>query len=206
MYLSISTYVYVNIWVFLIHAIIIFDVLRYAITIHLFRNLPLQFSHSLNRAILYVFDAFGPTRRPVYFCMVQNTPWCFSPSLTGVWGPHISFSFNLWCFFFLLPPTPGLVAHPHRNPSRRPAAHGGGGGAARVHVLREDGVAAGVMRRRPARLSARGLQGSRRQQCSGPRPRVPAACRARGDDGGGAEDAEEEDDEVVGRVAGEDPR
>ncbi|KAG2602517.1 hypothetical protein PVAP13_5KG694566 [Panicum virgatum] len=132
-----------------------------------------------------------------------------------VWGPHVSFSFNLRCFFFLLPPTPGLVARPHRtplvaarpprNPSRRTAAHGGGGGAARVRVLREDGVAAGVMRRRPARPSARGLQGSRRQQCSGPRPRAPAACRARGDGGGGAEDAEE-DDEVVGRAAGEDPR
>jgi len=62
------------------------------------------------------------------------------------------------------------------------------------------------MQRRPARLSACGLQGSRRQQCSGPHPRAPAACRARGDDGGGAEDAEEEDDEVVGRAAGEDPR
>ena len=46
--------------------------MRYAITIHLFRNLPLQFSHSLKSAILYVFDALGPTRRPVYFRMVQN--------------------------------------------------------------------------------------------------------------------------------------
>ena len=148
--------------------------------------------------------------------MVQNTPWCFSPSLTDMWGPHVSLSFNLRCFFFLLPPTPGLVARPHRtppvaarpprNPSRRPAAHGGGGGAARVRVLRENGMAAGVMWRRPARLSARGLQGSRRQQCSGPRPRAPAACRARSDGGGRAEDAEEEDDEVIGRAAGEDPR
>ena len=74
MYMSISTYVYVNIWVFWIHAIIIFDVLRYAITIHLFRNLPLQFFVSLNRAILYVFDTYGPTRRPAYFRMTQNAP------------------------------------------------------------------------------------------------------------------------------------
>ena len=156
---------------FFIHAITIFEVLRYAITIHLFRNLPLQFFHSLNHVILYVFDALGSTYRPPYFRMVQNAPCCFSPSLTDVWGPHVSFSFNLRCFFFLLPPTPGLVARRHRTPpaahppaqesSRRPAAHGGGGRAARVRVLCEDGMAAGVMWRRPTRLSARGLQGSR---------------------------------------------
>ena len=126
-----------------------------------------------------------------------------SPSTSGA---SSSFYLQHWGWW---PARTGLLrwtpARPPRNPSRRPAAHGGGGGAARVRVLREDGVAAGVMRRRPARPTARGLQGSRRQQCSGPRPRAPAACRARGDGGGGAEDAEEEVDKVIGRAAGEDP-
>ena len=59
-------------WVFFIGATAIFEILRYAITIYVFWIVPLQFFSSSNRAILYVFDALGPTRRPVYFRMVQN--------------------------------------------------------------------------------------------------------------------------------------
>ena len=168
--------------------------MRYAITIHLFRNLPLQFSNSLNCAILYVFDALGPTRRPVYFRMVQNTPWCFSPSLTDVWGPHVSFSFNLRSFFFLLPPTPGLVARPHRTPqvAARPPAQesfpatccswwrwrrrtgprsarrwrGGRGhtAAAREPERPRPAGLAATAVQRPAPPSAHGRQGSRRRR------------------------------------------
>jgi len=71
-------------------------------------------------------------------------------SFTHAWGSHVSFSFNMWCFFFLLPPTPGLVveppAHPHGTPTvarpgillatrcswwwwRAPPPHGKSGGA-----------------------------------------------------------------------------
>jgi len=127
--------------------------------------------------------------------MVQNTPWCFSPSLTDVWGPHVSFSFNLRCFF-LLPPTPGLVARPHRTPPV----------AARPGILPGD-LLLMVEVEAPHGSAFCVKMAWRPGSCGGgPRDRAPAACRARGDGGGRAEDAEEEDDEVVGRAAGEDPR
>ena len=95
--------------VFWIHAITIFEVLRYATTIHIFRNLPLQFSHFLNRAILYVFDALGPTRRPPYFRIVHNAPVASLLSTGGLLGPTPSSS--------SLPPTP---AAPQRRRGRTP--------------------------------------------------------------------------------------
>ena len=110
----------------------------------------------------------------MYFRMVQNTPWCFSPSLTDVWGPHVSFSFNLRCFF-LLPPTPGLVARPHRTPpvAARPPARPGilpGDLLLMVEVEAPHGSAfCAKMVWRPGSCGG------------GPRGRAPVACRARGD-------------------------
>ena len=72
--------VYTSKRVILIPAITIFQLWKNAIIIHVIGNLPLQFFTSLNRAILYVFDAFGPTRRPAYFRMAQNTAAASLPS------------------------------------------------------------------------------------------------------------------------------
>ena len=44
--------------VFLIHATVIFQVLKYTITIRLFATVPLQFTSSLIYAITYPFDMF----------------------------------------------------------------------------------------------------------------------------------------------------
>ena len=65
---------------FFIPAITILRLWKNAITIHVIGNLPLQFFTSLNRAVLYVFYAFGPSRRPAYFRMAQNTPAASLPS------------------------------------------------------------------------------------------------------------------------------
>ena len=97
----------------MIHDITIFEVLIYATTIHLFRNLPLQFSHSLNRVILYVFDALGPTCRPPYFRMVHNAHTASLLSTGWRLGPTPTSSF--------LPPTPAAPQRRRcRTPRRRP--------------------------------------------------------------------------------------
>jgi hypothetical protein len=59
--------------------LIIFVFLRYAITIHLFRNLPLQFMYCLHQAISYVSDNTQPTCRRIWwyiFFVWPEIPFC----------------------------------------------------------------------------------------------------------------------------------
>jgi len=55
--------------------------------------------------------------------MAQNTPVVSLPILTDVWGPHVSFFFNLRCFFFLHPirwlPSAGAPPSPGSPPPAR---------------------------------------------------------------------------------------
>ena len=69
-------------WIHVIMPLQFFKLLKNVVTIYLFWNLQLQFFY-LNRVILYVFDAFGLTRRPTYFSYYPKYPCCFSPSLTA---------------------------------------------------------------------------------------------------------------------------
>jgi hypothetical protein len=76
-------------WVYSIYAIITFAFLRYAITIRIFGNMPLQFDVCLRCVILYIFDVFGPICRLWYVWMDKNAPATSLVSTSLPCGAHV---------------------------------------------------------------------------------------------------------------------
>ena len=83
----------------------------------------LQFFTSLNCAILYVFKTLDPLTDPRIFVWTKIPLLLLSLQLTDMWGPHVSYFFNLQS-----PPAYSLprAAHLPTNPAAAPPAGLGG--------------------------------------------------------------------------------
>lgn len=93
-----SVYIHIFVWVNWIGAIANIQLRRSAISIHLFRDVPLQFPLYLRCDILYVFVTLRPTCRLWYFRMDKNTP------ATSLLSSHLCVGATLASF--LLPFSP----------------------------------------------------------------------------------------------------